>query len=111
MGKNKFNVKEGSLAFWIKEEILDSWKGQTRHLVSLSSDEGSLVIIKNERDLLISIITVNTKEGIVLSYDLGQIQRQEKHMIAFVWSQKENIVKLFFDGIAVSSKHYFSSKV
>ncbi|MBN1175340.1 hypothetical protein JXA48_01725 [Candidatus Woesearchaeota archaeon] len=95
---NKINFKEGSINFWIPENVFDFDDNQTHILVNQGNLEGSIFIVKDGDNKLKFFHVLLGKGRTDVVIDVQELLKSEKHMITATWSISKKEINLYIDG-------------
>jgi hypothetical protein len=95
-------IDEGSLNFWIKPHQIKYDDNNTKRLVQVNPDGGSILIVKDD-DNLVKFFHVYLGKGRTdVQYDVSKLNSSEPHMFTATWSILAGENKLFIDGELVA---------
>jgi len=96
--QNKFNIEEGTITFWVKEEEVN-WSDYKATPLFEKSENGSSVFIIKDNDNKIKFFHVYfEKDKTDLEYDVSSLSSNEPHFFAFTWSVEDKKLALYIDG-------------
>jgi hypothetical protein len=104
MNNQRLKIEEGTINFWIKENMVDYSDNKTIPLVSIDPDGGSIFILKDSDNKIKAFFVVLNRGRIDLEFDVSREDAKRKHMVTFTWSLKDKEVKLYFDNKVMASK-------
>lgn len=104
MDNTKLKIEEGTISFWIKEEVIDFNDSKSTVIFQIDPEGGSLLCVKDVDNKLKVFFVVIGKGRIDVEYDVSAAAKEIRHMVAFSWSLKQKELNLYFDGQKVATK-------
>ena len=97
-----WNVKEGTIQFWVRKGKLQ-WDDGLKHvLLNPSKKEGSILLVKDSDDKLKFSHVILGKGRTDAESDVSKLSSNKDHNIAVTWSVKNKQICLYIDGEAVA---------
>lgn len=98
MDKKNINLKEGTINFWIPENVFDFKDNKSHILVNQGNPNGSILIIKDNDNKLKFFHVILGKGRTDVEIDVKDLSEKNKYMITATWSVKLKEINLYVDG-------------
>ncbi len=98
MSNSNWNIKEGSIAFWVRNGKLNWSDGLVDALINLSNSEGSIFLLKDSDNKLKFSHVMLGKGRTDIEKDVSQLNKNVDHHIAITWSLRNKEICLYIDG-------------
>ena len=96
------DLREGTLEITIKKNKIQWNNGQSHNLGSFSSNEGSILLIKDSDNKLKFFHVILGKGRTNVEVDVSNLKNDERHYIVATWSLKNKRIILYIDGKEVA---------
>lgn len=93
---NKATIKQWTIAFWIESNKLIYNDNKDSIIFTLNPEWGSILMNKDENNMLHVAYVVLWKWRIDLNYDVSHFDPKVAHMVAFTWNIDDKI-SLYLD--------------
>lgn len=104
-----FNIEEGSIAFWVRNNKLRWNDGMLTPFVNLNKNNGSIFIFKDADNKLKFYHVTLGKGRSDIEFDVSNLDSSKDHMIAVTWSKENKENQLFIDGnLVLKTKNEFA---
>ncbi len=95
--KNKFNIEEGSVAFWVKKSTVN-WSGEDVVRLFEITEGGNSIFIVKDSDAKLKFFHVYLGRGRTnLEVDVSDLISEERHHIVAMWSVSKKNLLLYID--------------
>lgn len=95
----KFNIKEGKIAFEIKSGQINWQDGQLHRLVKLTQNGNFISLEKtHENKLKFSYLDVETGRA-DLELEISDLSTEQDYTFILSWSTQNRVIKLYINGI------------
>jgi len=104
MNNQKFDIKEGTISFWIGEGKIQFDDNNIHPLIQLNSSEGSIFLVKDNDNNLKFFHVYIGKGRTNIEHDVSSLDTNKRHMIAVTWSIKNKEIIMYIDGEKVAKE-------
>ena len=102
MDNQDFNIKEGSIAFWIVAGKVQFSNSRRVCLYKVNLQDGSISIVKDSDNKLRFSHVYFGKGHTAAEYDVSSLDPKQNHMVAVTWSLKNKEIIMYIDGKQVT---------
>lgn len=100
----QFNIREGTVSFWVPEGVVDWSDNKLYRLFEVSEGGNSILIIK-DNDKKLKFFHVFLGNGRTdIEYDISNLSVLVPHNVVVTWSVTTSKLQLYIDGALVSEK-------
>jgi len=103
MADTKFNLKEGSINFWIEKHKVEFADNKITPMFQTNSPEGSLFMVKDNDNKLKFFHGYLDRGRTDVEYDVSGLDPNKRHMFTITWSMKNKEIIMYVDTKKVAS--------
>lgn len=93
-----FNIEEGTVSFWVKENQVDYGNNILYPLIDLRNEKGAIVIFKDSDKKIKFFYVREGEQRNIIEWSCSSLGSNKKHMITATWNYSDKKIKLYIDG-------------